>query len=284
MTRFACAFVSALVAVVAIVTTALDARADGCEAETTAVRAMSRPDPALAPPTDATAKAHMSAGNKRHRVQEYDLAVAEYKAGALIAGDPIFLYNLGQAYRLGGDYDKAIRQYRLFLDRGAPGAQLRALVECHIAAMARELDQAASKEQPTGPAPDGAEGRIVAPPNETEAREPPRVTVDVAPWYADRWGLVLTGSGIAAGAVGVVLLLDASSLADEAEREDREDIRNELRDRSESRQLWGTVVTAVGVVGLALGVVKLAITPDAPERGSLSLVVGPGQFALAGTW
>ncbi len=253
-------------------------RADGCEAETAAVRAMSQPDPALTPPTNPDAKARMSAGNGHYRVQDYALAVAEYKAGALLSGDPVFLYNIAQSFRLGHEYPKAIRQYQLFLDRGAPGREVRALIECHVRGMQRELDQAASKEQPTGPAPESA--------GPLQPAEPALASrsVDAEPWYADRFGLALAGGGIAVGAVGVVLLLDGASLADESEREDREDIRNELRERADSRRLWGTVVTAIGGAALVLGVVKLAITPDQPDPASLSLVLGPGEFALAGTW
>ncbi|MCA9674428.1 MAG: hypothetical protein KC464_05230 [Myxococcales bacterium] len=285
-------WVVASAAVAATLIAAPAARGDGCEAETAAVKAVGRPDPALSPPTDPEAKRHMGEGNKRHRVQEYAQAVEEYKAGALIEGAPVFLYNLGQAYRLGGDYEKAILQYRLFLDRGAPGPELRALVECHVRAMTRELDQAASREQPTGPAPDdggaigeGEDDRV--PPTEIgPVPAAPRRGV-AAPWYADGLGWGISGGGAIASAIGAVLLLDASSLDDQAATEDREDVRTELRDRADSRRLWGTVVGGVGVAALAVGVVKLVLTPDAAEQpsgGNVRLIASPRSFGLAWTF
>src|SRR5688500_15630064 len=72
--------------------------------------------------------------------------------GAGLADDaPLILYNLGRTYREAKDYEKAIRQYKLFLERGKPGEEVRALVECHIRTMTAEMEHAASTAPPSGP-------------------------------------------------------------------------------------------------------------------------------------
>ncbi len=284
MSRFDKIGATAAFAALSFATAPRYARAEGCEAETAAVQALGRPDSSLAPPTNEDATRHLSEGNKRHRVQDYDQAVEAYKSGALIDGAPVFLYNLGQAYRLGGQYEKAIRQYKLFLDRGAPGPELRALIECHIGAMTRELDQAASKEQPTGPAPEAgtAEPTVDLPANASLA--PGDDAAGVPAWYADGLGWGLAGSGAALGLAGLGLHLNASGLDDQAAREDREDVRTELRDRADSRRLWGTGLAAFGLVGLGVGVVKLALTPDAPSDERVTVIAGPRSIGLAWTF
>jgi tetratricopeptide (TPR) repeat protein len=285
MSRFDKVGATVALAAIAMAAAPRRASAEGCEAETSAVQALGRPDPSLAPPTHEDAKRHLSEGNKRHRVQDYDQAVEAYKSGALIDGAPVFLYNLGQAYRLGGQYEKSIRQYKLFLDRGAPGPELRALIECHIGAMTRELDQAASKEQPTGPAPEtGAPGPVASTTIEP-ARARGSADADAPAWYADGLGWGLTGTGAALALTGLGLHVNAASLDDQAAREDREDVRTELRDRADTRRLWGTGLAVVGLVGLGVGVVRLVLTPDAPiAPRDVTVIAGPRSIGLAWTF
>lgn len=271
-------------------------------------------DPALSPPKEPEAKAHMRAANTHSETatrlagvveardqvaDEYRAAVAEYVAAVKASASPSLLYNLAQTYRAAGDYPKAIDQYRLFLMRGEPGQPLRKLVECHIAAMTAELDRAASTAPPRGPA-------LLedAPPVEPSAPAPgpaigtpapvPRDAVDVpawvapAPWHADVAGWALAGVGAVAAGAGGYLLLDARSLRADANDEPRDDVRADLDAKADSRQTWGAITTAAGVAVLAAGVIKLAITPGAPRdsrpRAQVSLVITPGNVALGGTF
>lgn len=283
-----------LIAVLAIAAFPLPAHANGepCAAEAMVVASMSARDPSLTSPKDAAAAEHLKAGNRSYRMGEYDAAIKSYVAAGLADDAPVVLYNLGQSYRSSNAYEKAIRQYRLFLDRGQPGKQLRALVECHIKTMTDELERAASTAPPQGPAPDGPGGGDMGkPPGDGADGEVREVasTEQSQPWYADAIGWTAVGAGVLTGGIGVVLLLDASGLDDEAAREDRDDVRQELRDKADSRRLWGSIVGGVGVVSLAVGIVKLILTPDAPRAESTdeaasgpSLVIGLGQIGLAG--
>lgn len=290
------------------------ARADApCRAEAQAMSGAKR-DPALSPPKEPEAKAHMRAANTHSETAtrlagvveardqvaaEYRAAVEEYVAAVKASASPSLLYNLAQTYRAAGDYPKAIDQYRLFLARGEPGQPLRKLVECHIAAMTAELDRAASTAPPRGPAPleDAPSVEATAPVPAPAVGAPAaasRDAVDVParvapmPWHADGAGWAIAGVGAVAAGVGGYLLLDARSLRADANAEPRDDVRADLDAKADSRQTWGAITTAAGVAVLAAGVVKLAITPGTPRdsrpRAQVSLVITPGTVALGGTF
>lgn len=289
------------------------AAADGpCDAEAAAVRG--KADPSLTPPTNPTAVARMKSGNDHHRealkrgavvatrdqaAAEFQAAIDDYVAAAMASPSPSVLYNLAQTYRAAGNYEDAIAQYRLFLDRGKPGAGFRKLIECQIGAMAAELDRAASAAPPRGPGPendpDEDQNRPGDSPttNPTESEQklsPPALELPITPptphaepWHADPLGWTLAGSGAAVGGLGAFFLLDANSLRADAEDELRDDVREELRSKADSRQTWGTVGAVAGGALLVAGVVKLALVPDAP-RARIALRIAPTSIAIAGAF
>ena len=302
---------SAVWVVAAVVAVPGLAIADGpCDAEAAAVRG--KGDPSLKPPTNPIAVARMKSGNDHHRealkrsavvatrgqaAAEFQAAIDDYVAAAMAAPSPSVLYNLAQTYRAAGDYQNAIAQYRLFLDRGKPGAGFRKLIECQIGAMAAELERAAAAAPPRGPGPEDAPDDDPDPARDsstTNAAEPdlkspgltPELrtappTLHAPPWHADRIGWTLAGSGVAVGGVGMFFLLDAGSLRSDAENEVRDDVRAELRAKADRRQTWGTIGAVAGGALLVAGVVKLAITPDAPQP-RIAVRVAPTSIAIAG--
>lgn len=293
------------------------AHAGPCDSEA-AIAKKAGADPALASPTEPEAIERMRSGNKHHAeaskrastVATQDLAAAEFQAAiddfvaaAMISAKPSVLYNLAITYRTSGDYEKAIEQYRLFLDRAKPRRPLRRLVECHIESMTVELGRAAAKAPPREPvSPDDAtSGTVPQPPVDAprtvaSAPAPDSPAADAslelragpmtaAPhWYSDRlgWGIASTGATVAA--VGAVLLLDARSLRVQSNDEPSDDVRVALRDKADQRQTWGTIATVAGGVALAAGIIKLARTPEAPSAGraQTSLRVSPTGIALEG--
>lgn len=232
-------------------------------------------DPVLAPPADSTARALLTEGKGAHRTKDYDRAIDALKAGAARSSAPVFLYALGQSYRLADRFEEAIEAYELFLERGQPSEALRGVVECHIANMRADLERAAVTMTPTDQ------------PNEPDVVLSQRGKVtSVAsrrPWYDDAAGWGLAGGGAMAGTVGSLLLINAASLDDEAALEDRQPAREALREKADNRRLWGGIVTAAGAVALTVGVIKLAITPDGSNaETSTSLVLTPRGVALVG--
>jgi tetratricopeptide (TPR) repeat protein len=107
----------------------------------------------LGQPASADAEAHLTQGNAFYRLGEFEKAIDEYKAGALIEGAGVFQFNIAQAYRQLRNYEKAIFHYRRFLALRQPTGELRSTIDGFLATMQAELDGAAAKQEPTGPGP-----------------------------------------------------------------------------------------------------------------------------------
>jgi hypothetical protein len=110
----------------------------------------------------------------------------------------------------------------------------------------------------------------------------------VPPWYRDRIGWALVGTGAALLAGGGVTLWTADGLRADANAEPRETARAHLRDRADTRALVGDIVTAAGAAVVIGGAIKLAWT-DGPRESSAPvarthLVFGIGSIALAGSF
>jgi tetratricopeptide (TPR) repeat protein len=80
----------------------------------------------------AQAKTHFETATRYYDVQEYEKAIAEYKAGYLAKPDPAFLFNIGQCYRKVGNTEKAQEFLKLFLNKAEPDDPNRANVEARI--------------------------------------------------------------------------------------------------------------------------------------------------------
>jgi hypothetical protein len=93
---------------------------------------------------------------------EFDKAIESWQQGYKEKPDPGFLYNIGQAYRLKGDAQKAIFFYRGYL-RNSPKATNRAEVEQKIATLQKQASEGKPVASPT-PAPMPAGAPPAAPP------------------------------------------------------------------------------------------------------------------------
>ena len=156
--------------------------------------------PATPTPADKkAAKEHYEAGKRAYNLGEFDTAIDEWTAGYKIGGDPIFLYNLGQAYRQKKDYKQAIIEYKAYL-REDPNSKVRATVEQNIADMEKEIGK--QPEPVTRPATLPATQPATHPAT-LPATQP--ATQPVTP--ASGGGGTLKIAGIATGGVGVVALV-----------------------------------------------------------------------------
>nr|HEX4318067.1 tetratricopeptide repeat protein [Kofleriaceae bacterium] len=88
--------------------------------------------------SDVPAKARELAerGMAYHAAGDYDAAVAAFTEAYALAPAPALLFDLAQAYRLGGHCDDAVIMYRRFLS-STPGGDARAVAEGHLTAMER---------------------------------------------------------------------------------------------------------------------------------------------------
>lgn len=184
-----------------------------CAAEGEVVGKMTQRDPALTAPTDPQAKKHIEAAKRAYGVGEYDQAIEEYTAAGLIVDSPLVLYNMAQTYRASQQYEKAIRQYRLFLDRGKPGPEVRLLVECHIRTMTDELEHAAATAPPEGPIHDDG---MQSPPSGASDELPLHLEAP-SQWTSTRYAALGAGGlGAAALATGLVFGLQSAGYKDDA--------------------------------------------------------------------
>jgi hypothetical protein len=88
---------------------------------------------------------------------QWDKAVEAWQLGYKYKSDPIFLYNIAQAYRLGENHERAVFFYKSYL-RNAPKAPNRAEVQERIDQLQRLIDQKAKarEAEPEGVALPGA--------------------------------------------------------------------------------------------------------------------------------
>lgn len=240
----------------------------------------------IAKPTSPAAREHLTAGVRLYRMGDFEEAIKEYKAGALIEDAPIFYYNLGQAYRKVGNYDKAIWNYQRFLDRAKPlPANVKEATERFIREMTAEKEQAARNTPPTEPSPSPAPKTEPSPPPPSPSPAK-TITVQAEPWYADKFGWGLAGTGFVVTGVAVWLRIDANGLDDDANAELAQRKRSELRDRADSRRLAGTIAGVAGGALLVAGIIKLALTDNDREKQiestSIDFGVSPNGIAVLG--
>jgi len=146
------------------------------------------------PETEARARALYDQGMRHYNLGEYDTATDAFKQGYKLSGNPGFLYNIAQAYRLKGDCAQALTFYRSYL-RADPQAENRAAVEERIAALA------------TCPEPVPATQVTPRPPPPRRSATALRVT-----------GIVAAGVGLALAGTSIYFGLDARDASDEIGR------------------------------------------------------------------
>jgi tetratricopeptide (TPR) repeat protein len=224
-------------------------------------------DDPLAKPKNATAQQRLAAGNKLYRVREFEKAVEEYKAGALVEDVPVFHYNLGQCFRQLGRYEDAIWHYERFIERGQPTGPMRGAVDAFLTQMRSELEKKAMSQRPIDPAPEPKP--VPDPPKTTTIRIPGE------PWHKDRLGWGLGAAGVVSIGVSSWLLISANGLDDDSNKQATQAERQDLRDRASSRRTIGAIVGIGGAGLLVGGIIKLALRPaDREETVTTSLNVG----------
>lgn len=247
----------------------------------------------LADPTNPAALRHLEKGRRYYDTEQWDLAIAEFKAAALIDPVPKLFFNLGQANRFAGHYEEARRHFLRFLDKTAhmKGAEIEA-IRATAEQLATDMEAAASRE-PTGipsresdaaPESSGVEepGSSVTADLNTAA-SPSADHPTVAPWHHDRLGWALAGGGVVGMLAGGGMLMRGSSLYDQAETEDRQSVAADLRARAGRSVTLGAIVGAAGAAIGVAGVIRLAMTDDAPTpQAPIQVTVGWATFSISG--
>jgi tetratricopeptide (TPR) repeat protein len=142
---------------------------------------------------DAEARRHYDRALRAYNLQEFKIALDEFRGAYNEKPDPAFLFNIGQSQRQLGMYEAAAKSYRAYLAQ-SPNAANRSEVE----RLAQQMDEAAkeahAKEPPTGTRPP------------TESPPPHPAVVETVPPVDNGKSLRLAGIVTADVGVGVVAL------------------------------------------------------------------------------
>ncbi len=135
-----------------------------------AMFALLAPRVSHAAPDKAKAKVLYEQAMQHYNVGEFDEAAKLFIDAYKAAPDPTFLYNTAQAYRLGGNHQKALFFYKSYL-RDAPNAANREEVEKRIEQLKLIQEPPSETKPPEGTTtpPDGT----TTPPDETPPDETP---------------------------------------------------------------------------------------------------------------
>ena len=143
------------------------------------------------------ARTHYDRGTTLFDLGKYIDAAHEYEATFSLKSDPALLFNIGQAYRLGGDNASAIRAYRSFLRR-LPDAQNREEVERLVEGLRNAPARTQSGAVPISKKPDLPATAHVAVQSAPLSRPPV---------YKRWWPWTIVGVVVVGTAVGLTLAL-----------------------------------------------------------------------------
>lgn len=158
-------------------------------------------------------------GKRQFRLGQYDDAIALWKAAYELKGDPIFLFNIAQAYWKKGANEKAVEFYDSYL-KDAKDAPNRDKVLERIAELKGLIEQQKrmAKNPPTEPiapehtaAPESPTPKLLPPPDTSAVDQRHGRTMKLA-------GIVTVGVGVALAATGVYFAVAASSAQSDVEK------------------------------------------------------------------
>jgi tetratricopeptide (TPR) repeat protein len=208
-----------------------------------------------AKPTNPVALKHFLSGHRFFRVREFDKAIAEYKAGALLEDVPVFQYNLAQSYRMAGQYEEALWHYENFLGRLPPGDPSRAKVEGLMAQVKSELSTTAaaskSKTEPVSATKSLSESGSVNLRDEADDKSSraSALTGGVPATHSNNWGWGISGVGsLLLGSSAIVFHLSGNHTYERAKSTSDDEQRDALVDTATSRRYVAQGLAAATVV------------------------------------
>jgi tetratricopeptide (TPR) repeat protein len=225
-------------------------------------------------------------GKTAYNLGDFDKAIELWKAGYEYKNDPIFLFNIAQAYRQKADHTRAVFFYKSYL-REAPDAKNRTEVETRIAELQKLIDAGRTQTDapPSGvgdlgtgnttttttepdtttttttepdttePNPDAepTPDTETKPDDETREEQPPQDTGNPRPGRGLKIaGIVTGGAGVALVVTGIVFAMKASSL--QGELEDAVAMGTPWNSDLDSKRSDGKSAASLSAITLGIGV------------------------------
>jgi tetratricopeptide (TPR) repeat protein len=162
------------------------------------------------PSPEELARRHHERGTSLYNLGQFEDAVAEYRKGYEQKADPVFLLNIGEAYRQLGAHDKALFFYKRYLS-AVPEAPNRAQIEEKIATLEQLVTAQQRARSPAPPEP--LSPRLTPSAPVSLPTEPYLAATAPAPssgplWH--RWWFWATAGGVVAGGIAVALLVSSA--------------------------------------------------------------------------
>ncbi len=241
-------------------------RGDYAAAATLSLESLTR-EPTIAAHWNA-GQAYAAAGDWPHALEQYEAALADRDLPAKQRARVEPRHRLAQAFvdadaaRAAARWDDARAAYLAILAGDGLDVRDREHASTALERVARERAAAEAAPKPLDFVPTQPRTPAPSPPPPAPERRPPSASVSR---WSDTTALLLTGAGLAGLAAGGGMLWHAGALDDQAATEPDQAAQVDLRDRSDTWQLGGTITLAAGGAVLVGGLIKLAIAPDAPR-------------------
>jgi tetratricopeptide (TPR) repeat protein len=166
------------------------------------------------PSPEGLARRHYDRGTTLYNLGQFEEAIAEYRKGYEQKADPVFLLNIGEAYRQLGVDEKALFFYRRYLT-SVPDAPNRAQIEEKIASLeqlvaAEQRARSPAPPQPLSPTTGTAPSLVPPLPAEPYlTTTPPPPSAHAGPYW-HRWWFWAGAGGLVAGGIAVGLLVSSA--------------------------------------------------------------------------
>lgn len=208
------------------------------------------------------AKAHVARATQAHKQGRFDDARVELEAAYALTPKPELLYALGQVHAKLGRCDDATAYFRRFAATQSDPQ------------VARVIDQAIAACKPAAPPPP-----VAPPPAAPVASPAPPATAappEAARWYHDKLGDALVLAGATAAIVGLVEYRSAVSDLDAAEAATTVTRYLELVGEAHDKRTTALVLTGVGGLLIAGGIVHYALHDRGAEARGVAVAPAPG--------
>jgi hypothetical protein len=210
---------------------------------------------------------------KAFNLQEFRVALDDFRAAYTEQPDPIFLFNIAQAQRNLTQYEAAARSYRAYLNQ-SPNAPNRD----QVLRLIEQMEKAAAEVRAKPPSTDVQSHTAVTPTISTSTSR------DLRPWYKNPLGWSLIGIGVAAASVSVGLLVHASDLDHQLGSASSIAQVQQLQTDRDAFRVGGYATIGVSAASAVAGAIVLGVTAAHRRSTLTSISIEPfgSQGALVG--